>query len=259
MNRSGRALRITLFTAMLEAWSNRPSFWTQLAAMFVNDIAWVMFWVLFFEEVGEVRGWAAADALMLLAVITTAAGFVLGVTGNVRRIASVISDGELDAALALPTPTLIHLLSRRIEPTNVGDLIFGCWLFALAGDPTPTRAAVFVFGVITAVFVYAGFLLALGSLAFRTGRGEAGELGFHAVTMLASYPVDIFTGPTKFFLYTAVPAAFVSSVPVRLLESFDPKWAALAAGAALVSASIGVLSFQAGLRRYTSGSAWTRA
>ncbi len=244
---------------MLESWANRRSFWTQLAAMFVNDIAWVAFWVLFFEEVGEVRGWARADALMLLAVITTAAGFVLGVTGNVRRVASVIADGELDAALALPTPTLVHLLARRIEPVNIGDLVFGCLLFALAGDPTPARIAVFAFGVVTAVFVYGGFLLALGSLAFRTGRGEVGELGFHAVTMLASYPVDIFSGPTKFVLYTVVPSAFVSSVPVRLLDSFDPQWAALGAGAALLSATIGVVSFQTGLRRYTSGAAWTRA
>jgi ABC-2 type transport system permease protein len=249
----------TFRAAVAEAWANRRSFWTQLAAMFVNDIAWVAFWVLFFDEVGTVRGWARGDVLMLLAVITTTAGFVLGVTGNVRRIAALMADGELDAALALPMPTLVHLLARRIEPVNVGDIAFGVVLFAVAGHPTPARTAVFAASCALGALVYGGFLLTVGSLALRGGRGETSELAFHAITMLASYPADIFTGSTKLVLYTVVPAAFVSTVPVRLVDELDGRWVAAAVGAAVVAAGLGVATFQSGLRRYTSGSAWTRA
>ncbi len=39
--------------------------------------------------------------------------------------------------------------------------------------------------------------------------------------LLGAYPVDIFAGAVKVVLYTVVPAAFVSSVPARLIEDFD--------------------------------------
>ena len=56
-------------------------------------------------------------------------------TTNRRAFAQSLAGA---AALALPTPTLPHLLVRSVEPTNVGDFFFGLALFAIAGDPTPT-------------------------------------------------------------------------------------------------------------------------
>jgi ABC-type uncharacterized transport system permease subunit len=103
-----------------------------------------------------------------------------------------------------------------------------------------------------------GFLVTVGSLAFFTGRGEPGGLGLHTILLLASYPVDIFSGTLKALLYTAVPAAFVAAVPARLID--HPTWGD-AVSLLLCSAAFGCLgwlTFTFGLRRYSSGSAWTR-
>jgi ABC-2 type transport system permease protein len=254
-----RGLLATARGAFAEAWANRAGFWTQVSAMAVNDIAWVGFWTLFFHRVGAVRGWDRDRVLLLLAVLTTAAGIVLGLLANARRIGHLASAGELDAALVLPVPTLPYLLVRRVEAVNIGDLVFGVVLFAAAGRPSPQRLAVYLLGVATAVVMLTGFLVAIGSLAFFAGRADAGELGFHAVLLFASYPVDVFTGGAKVFLYTVVPAAFVGAVPARLVDSFDPALAAAAAGAAAAFGLSGWALFRAGLRRYTSGSVWTQA
>jgi hypothetical protein len=48
-------------------------------------------------------------------------------------------------------------------------------------------------------------------------------------------------------------------VPARLLTRFDPGLAALLLAAAVLAAAAGWATFTLGLRRYTSGSAWTRA
>ena len=77
--------------------------------------------------------------------------------------------------------------------------------------------------------------------------------------MLASYPVDVFGGPARVFLYTVVPAAFVSTVPARLIDSFDVGLAATALAVAAAFAGGGAALFHLGLRRYTSGAGWTRA
>jgi ABC-2 type transport system permease protein len=254
-----RAIRVTIRSAAAEAWSNRSAFWSQVTAMVVNDLAWVGFWVLFFDRVGAIRGWDVDRVLLLWAVLTTSAGLTLGLLSNARRIGQYATGGELDAVLALPVPPLAYLLVRRIETTNLGDFLFGVILFAVTGTPTLERTAIYVVCVLSGTVLLTGFLVATGSLAFFGGRGEAGDFGLHAILLLSSYPADIFTGAAKALLYTAVPAAFVSAVPSTLIDDFDPTRAAAMLGAAAFFAVLGWALFTLGLRRYTSGSVWTRA
>ncbi len=243
--------------AWKEARANRKAFWSQIAIMVANDLVWVIFWVLFFNRVGDVRGWGLDQLMVLFAVLTTAAGVVLGLLNNVRRLGELISTGGLDPVLALPTSPLAHLLSRRIETVNVGDLVFGVVLFAVLGHPTPTRTAVFVYGVICAVLILTGFLVLMGSTSFLVSRNEASDLGFHAVVLFSSYPVDFFSGTTRLLLYAVVPAGFVTTVPTRLVDDFSLGWAAALLGVALSVAALGWAAFTVGLRRYTSGAVWT--
>jgi ABC-2 type transport system permease protein len=245
--------------AFQEAWANRAGFWTQVSVMVVNDLVWVVFWIVFFERVGQMRGWDVELVLLLQAVLTTAGGVALGVFANVRRIGALAADGGLDAALALPVPTLSHLLLRRVHTSSLGDFVFGVVLFALAGEPTLRRTAIYLFGVVVSAALLIGFLVATGSLAFFLGRQEGGDLGFQAMILLGAYPADIFTGGTRFLLYTIVPAAFVASVPAQLIEDFDPTMALASVGAAVVFVALGWTTFHLGLRRYTSGAYWTRA
>ena len=249
----------TLRSAVAEAWSNRSAFWTQLTAMVINDVVWVLFWLIFFGRVGTVRGWDRRDVLLLLAVLTTAGGVVLGLLSNARRIGQLIADGGIDAALALPVRPLAYLLVRRVDAVNFGDFVFGLVLFLTACSPTPARAAAYVFGAAAATVVLASFLILIGSLAFFTRRSEAGDFGFQAMILLASYPVDMFSGVAKVLMYTAVPAAFVSAVPARLVEHFDPLSALGLVGVATLLAGGAAMAFSIGLRRYTSTSLWTRA
>jgi ABC-2 type transport system permease protein len=254
-----RGLLATLRNAVAEARANRAAFASQVTIMVVNDIVWVLFWTLFFRRVGTVRGWDGDRILLLLAVITCGAGIALGVLANARRVGNMAVDGQLDGVLALPVPPLAHLLLRRVEPVNVGDFLFGVVLFAVVGSPTLGRAGVFVYVVACAATIVTSFLVLTGSLAFFAGRNEGGELGFHAMLLLGSYPVDIFAGAAKVVLYTVVPAAFVSTVPARLLEDFDLAGSAWLGAVAGAFAAAAWATFTLGLRRYTSGSVWTRA
>jgi ABC-2 type transport system permease protein len=245
--------------ALAEAGSKRAALGSQMLVMAVNDLVWVVFWVLFFRRVGTIRGWNIDRLLLLQAVLTTSGGITLGLLANARRIGIMAVEGELDAVLSLPVQPLGYLLLRRIEPVNLGDLAFGLTLFAVAGSPTIERTAVFVGVVAAASMLMTGFLILTGSLAFFVGRSEGGELGFHTILLLGSYPVDVFAGVAKVILFTVVPAAFVSSVPARLIDSFDVTQAAWLAVVAFVFAFAGWATFTLGLRRYTSGSVWTRA
>ena len=254
-----RTMRLTMANAFREAAANRAGFWTQVVTMIVNNLIWVVFWALFFHRVGTLRGWDTRNVYLLLAFLCTSAGIVLGFLSNTRAIGRMIADGELDAALALPTPPLLYLMVRRVNGINMGDVAFGIVLFVVAGHPTPTRALIFVIGVVVAATVLAGFLVTAGSLAFFAGRDDAGELGFHTMLLFGAYPVDIFGSSARLMLHTVIPAAFVAGVPARLVAHFDPGVAIGFVAAAVVFAGLAVVLFQAGLRRYTSGAVWTRA
>ena len=254
-----KALVATSRAAFLESWSNRSGFWTQVVTMIVNDIAWILFWALFFRRVGSIRGWDTSRVLLLLAVLTTAGGIVLGLLANCRAIGRMAAAGELDATLALPVSPLGHLLLRRINTTNLGDIAFGIVLFVVGCQPTMERTAIFVVGVVASAALLTGFLIAMSSISFFVGRDDAGELGFHAMLMFAAYPVDVFGGTAKLFLSTVLPAAFVATVPARLVDDFDPVLAASLLGMAALFLVLGWTSFHAGLKRYTSGSTWVQA
>ncbi len=249
-------LQATFRGACAQAWANRRGFWFEITVMILNDLVWVVFWVLFFHRVGTVRGWNTNRILMLQAILTTGGGIVLGVFANARNIGRLAADGELDAALALPVPTLAYILVRKIQALNLGDTIFGVVLFVAIGHPSPSRVAMFLGGSAIAATVLTGFLVLIGSSSFFVGRNEGSELGFHAIVMFGSYPIDVFTGAGRAMLYSVVPAAFIAAVPARLVDSFDPGLAAGAAAAAVVFATLGVVAFNLGLRRYTSGNVW---
>ena len=104
---------------------------------------------------------------------------------------------------------------------NLGDLAFGIGLFFVACDPTPQRTVIFVLVSLASATLLTGFLVLTGALAFFIGRSESGELGFHGMLLLGAYPVDLFAGAIRIFLFTLIPAAFVSAVPAQLVEDFD--------------------------------------
>ncbi|MBK7623048.1 MAG: ABC-2 family transporter protein [Kineosporiaceae bacterium] len=106
--------------------------------------------------------------------------------------------------------------------------------------------------------VLTSFLVTAGSLAFFTDRSEPAALSLHAVLLFASYPIDIFGGPLELLLYTMVPAAFVAAVPARLIDHPSPPEAVLLVVATVAFASLAWGTFTLGLRRYASGSAWSR-
>ena len=58
----------------------------QMLIMAINDFVWVLFWVLFFDQVGTLGDWDRDTILVLQAVLTTAGGISLGLLANARRI-----------------------------------------------------------------------------------------------------------------------------------------------------------------------------
>ena len=258
MSRAVPATRAVLRSAFAEAAAKPGRPLARRCAMIVNDFVWVVFWVLFFDRVGTLRGWDRDRILLLLAVLTTAGGLVLGLLANARRIGDAgrrrrprRRPGAAGLAAAAPAAPPHRDRQPRRPRLRHGPL-------RRRGAPDAAAHARLRAGTLASATLLTGFLVLTGSLAFFIGRSESGELGFHAMLLLGAYPVDVFAGAAKVLLYTVVPAAFVGGVPAQLVDDFDlgpPPCCSVSPGS---SPFLGWGTFTAGLRRYASGSAWGR-
>ena len=254
-----RTLLATSRTALVEAWANRRSFWVQVLAMLLNDSVWVIFWVLFFHKVGEIRGWGTDEVLLMFATLATITGITMGLLSNARRLGWMVAEGQLDAVLTLPVDPLAYLLVRKVDTALLGDPAFGPLLFVVAAHPTPERTLLYLVGALSGSVVFLSFVVMLGSLTMVVGgRGEQGDLGFQALLILASYPLDVFGGLTKLVMFSVIPAAFITGVPVHLVNSFSVRTLAALLAAAALSAVLARAVFRVGLRHYRSGALRTR-
>jgi ABC-2 type transport system permease protein len=254
-----RTVWITLRASLREAMGNRGGLLLEMGLMILNDVVWLIFWGLFFRVTPVVNGWEFRDTVLLQASLTVAGGISLGMFANARHIGRLALNGEIDAALTLPSHPLAHLIARRMDAVFLGDLVFGLVVFFVACQPTPLRALWFMSCAVIASVLITSFMVLASSTAFFTGRTEGGELSFHGIVLFAAYPIDLVGGSARMLLYTIIPSAFVASVPVQLIN--DPDLGRLAAmvGVTACFTLLSVWVFTVGLRRYTSGSAWTSA
>ena len=163
--------------------------------MVINDLTWVVFWVIVFSHRESIRGWERADVFVLFAVITAVYGVGLGLFHGVRRLGERIRRGELDPFLAQPRPVLVRVLFGRIHPPLLGDLAFGPMIFlcsGLAGDPVAWLRYVARRARCFAAILLA-FILVIESTAFWMAAGsEFADVAFTAITVLAIVPgVDL--------------------------------------------------------------------
>jgi ABC-2 type transport system permease protein len=232
----------------------RGAFISQVIAMFINDGIWVVFWVVFFNRFPVLGGWTQKDVISVWAI--TASGFGLGFAmfGNSLSLASLIAQGQLDAWLLYPRPVLPHLLVGRMVSSAWGDMLFGYATYILFVQPSLPQLFMFVCLSLAVAMLFVGFGVLLGSLAFFLGNATAiAEQGVNALITFSTYPAVIFDGGIKLVLFTLIPAAFVSYLPIEALRQLSPALALLSVLGAAVILGLGVLVFYRGLKRYESG------
>jgi ABC-2 type transport system permease protein len=243
-------LRINI-TAALEY---RVAFILQVAGMMLNDLVFAIFWVLYFNRFPEVSGWSARDLAMLWAVGATSVGLSAALLGNCLRVATIVVQGQLDYYLGLPKDTLLHVLVSRSGLAGWGDVAFGILAYAVFGPRDAASIALYLILVVLSVTVFVSFNVLAGSLAFWIGNAE--ETSYQAqqaAINFALYPGAIFQGWVRVLMFTAIPAAFITHLPVEVLRSFDPIRFAELVGFAVLIAAMAIGAFRLGLRRYESG------
>jgi ABC-2 type transport system permease protein len=233
----------------------RGAFAMQVVFMLLNNATFFVFWWVLMRRVDEIRGWRLDDVQVLFGIV--AAGFGLAVTtaGGVRHLGQLIHDGELDALLTQPKPVLVHALGLRSQASGFGDLLFGIAMLAASGHLSWRTLPYMCLAIAASAMVFVACGIVFFSLAFWLGRVETLARGlWDMVITFSLYPEPLFGGALRLVLFTALPSGFVGYLPRQVV--MDPSaWSVFALFAAAASyLAIAALFFEAGLRRYASGS-----
>jgi ABC-2 type transport system permease protein len=232
----------------------RGGFAAQVVAMFVNNCVWVVFWGLFFTRFPVLGGWDVRDVITIWALAAAGYGLAHAVYGNALHLANLIAQGQLDVWMLYPRALLPHLLLGRMSATAWGDALFGYAVYIVLVRPDLERLALFVALSLSAAALFVGFSVLSGSLGFFLGNSAIlTEQWRMAMITLSTYPATLFGGAVKLLLYTLVPAAFVTYLPIVALRDLSLGNAALAAAGSFGFLLLSAAVFYAGLRRYESG------
>lgn len=231
----------------------RASFVIQTIGMFVNDLCWIIMWMIVFERFGVIGSWGFSDMLLLYIILTASWGLAGIFFGYWMDIADIIIRGKLDFYLAMPKPALLHVLISKIHLSAVGDLIFGLALIPFAGL-NPGQALLAIFFTFSAALILVSFGVIANSLAFFvSGTGELFDTLLSSAAVFSSYPFSIFNDTTKMILLTLVPAGFITGLPVEVIKNFNLTSMVCVVIASIAFFMLAYSIFHIGLRKYESG------
>jgi len=232
----------------------RASFVTQVLGMVLNNASFIVFWLIMFAQLGDIRGYGFREVMFLWALSAVGYGMAGAFLGNASNLSRTIMLGELDVYLLQPKPVLPSLLASRMSISAWGDMLYGVVLYAVTQPIAVVPIALFLLFSLLFCLVLASVRVLYHRRTFFLGNAEefagtASEL----VIAFALYPGSIFQGPESLVLHSLVPAALVAWIPIELFQTFS--WSRLAilvgADALVIGATLGL--FHLGLRRYESG------
>lgn len=250
------ALIFRYFTFNLSsAMEYRGSFWLQVFGMAVNNASFVFFWWVAFSKIGgAVAGYTFRDVMFIWAAASSSFGLSRVLFGNVDRISRVIMTGELDNYLMQPRNVLLNVAASRTQVSAWGDFAYGYILLFLTNGFSFGGMGLFtLFTLLGGVFMAATAAI-FHTLTFFLGNAERiAGMAFEGIISFCIYPDKIFTGFVRALLYTAIPAGFITHIPLKIFRSFDAGTLALLILAALAYALLAFWLFRIGLKKYESG------
>lgn len=215
---------------------------------------------LVYQHTDTIRGWAPAEALLVMSFFLVLGAFQEGVLEpNLGEVVEAVRSGSLDLWLLKPIDAQILVSMRKIDPTELikglAGVLLGIASLSVLGAPSPLDVAVAaaLFGL-GATAIYGLWMLAICTSFWWVSVDNLRYL-LMASTDAGRWPITVFAGLARFVLTAVIPVAVVTSFPAMALRG---QWGvsilAQAAAIALLFVVASRLLWRRGLASYTSAS-----
>lgn len=187
-----------------------------------------------FDTLGD---WSLWQVGLLYGLRLTSHGLWTVSSSQMMRWDSIIMEGLWDRFLIRPVPLWAQIMFTEVRIPALGDLLSGLAILiaALVNVDigwSPAKIAFLIISIPGAALIDGAFQVAAASFTFRYLQSMPLRIILDDFQgRFASYPVDIFDRPIRYFLTWIVPMAFMAWVPATvLLDRTDtlpfPGWVA---------------------------------
>jgi ABC-2 type transport system permease protein len=228
------------------------------------DIVWMaielcLFSVLY-ANVTTLAGWTKEQVYFFLGVFFSSDALnTIFFQRNFWMFSDLVNKGELDILLTKPIHPLFLALSRSINLTAVFNFFLGLAITARFAKPAGFAGGwhwlelIFwlLIGLATAVLLRFAFSICV----FWTDRSWAFARLYYQFFAFATKPDSLYPKGIRLLILTALPFAFIGSVPARaLLHGLELKEYALIIGVLMIFFIVNGTLWKLGLKRYQSAS-----
>ncbi|MFN7685387.1 MAG: ABC transporter permease [Oligoflexia bacterium] len=228
------------------------------------DLVWIaieftLFGVIY-ANTPTIGGWTQDQVYFFLGVFFSSdALFTIFFQRNFWNFSDLVNRGELDILLTKPVPPLFLALTRWINLTAFSNFGLGlAILFKFAG-PAGFEGGwhwfSVVFWLLVGVLSAALIRFTFSIWIFWTERGFTLSRLYYQFFSFATKPDTMYPKWIRYLILSALPFAFIGSIPARaLLEGLTLNESLLVAGVLTSFWILNAALWRAGLRRYQSAS-----
>lgn len=198
---------------------SKTDFFVGFLAFFLIQFGGIAFISLIFLQIPDLAGWTFNELLFIYGLANIPRGIDHIFADYLWLLAgNVVVRGEFDRYLLRPLPPLFQLLSERIQPDGIGEVIIGIILITYASikggiEMNLTRALIMAVMVVFATLIYTGIKLFFASLAFWFKRSQSMLYMFYSMSDFAKYPLMIYHKFIRTFITYIIPFALTAYIP----------------------------------------------
>ncbi|MBI3543473.1 MAG: ABC-2 family transporter protein [Deltaproteobacteria bacterium] len=234
-----------------------------LAGM-ATDVVWIgvefTLFTVIYANVPQLAGWTKPQVYFFLGIFFASdALFTTFFQRNFWNFSDLVNKGELDILLTKPVHPLFLALTRWINLTNLFNLALGLGIVVRfgpeAGFQGGWRWLVLAMWLLVGMSTQLLLRFAFSIWIFWTERSWAITRMYYQFFQFATKPDTLYPKMIRYLILTALPFAFISSIPARaLLHGLS--WGEYAGLAAVLGCflAFNTVMWRLGLKRYQSAS-----
>lgn len=235
-------------------WKYKSSFFMQIIMMILNDLFFIIQWLIIFQLVDTIGGYGFKETMLLWSVAAGGYGFSHAFFAGAWNIKDIVYDGKLDVYLTQPKSVLINVCCSSTEVAALGDILYAFVVLAIIGAPWHWYLLI-VPAMLMAGLIYVSVYVVYVSLCFYMKRGDAVAKSVEGtINKAGNYPPQIFNTLVKGLFFTLIPTFFYTFVPAQYLFLTPNVWWIL--GMVVITIFWVIMAFVAfnnGLKKYNSG------
>ena len=247
--------KITLLSikyALMREMLNKVTFITNVLFMILNNASFLIQWIVLFSIREDIGGYTMKQVFLLWGLAAMTYGFSRFFFKKAFSLADTINDGKLDSFLVQPKNVLLSAITTDVEPSALGDMLYGYIILFLYGFSIKRFLLYTLFGI-SGGLILTSVSVILNSLSFWFSKTDIiADTGNSLATNFATYPDGIFKGTVKLMLYTIVPVGLTTYIPIQIISKFNIIKLLIVLGFTILLILLAFFIFNRGLKKYSS-------